>query len=226
MPDFLTAPFQNTWNVTPLYVFVRLLMALLMGAVIGWIFDRTDRGGDRGMSFPTTLVLLCALVAMVTQVIGDNVARAFSLVGALSIVRFRTVVRDTRDTAFVIFSVVVGMAIGARNLVLAAIGLLVVGTAALIIARVTRERSEPPFLLRVRVGLGTEVEQLVGGAMDEYLLSRRLMSVNTARLGAALSVAYEGRMREGRTAEDLVRKLNAIQGVQDVRFQRYGFSLD
>lgn len=226
MPDFLTAPFQNTWNVTPVYVLVRLLMALLMGAVIGWIFDRTDRGGDRGASFPTTLVLLCALVAMVTQVIGDNVARAFSLVGALSIVRFRTVVRDTRDTAFVIFSVVVGMAIGARNLALAAIGLLVVGAAALILARVTRERSEPPFLLRVRVGLGNEVEELVGGAMDEYLLGRRLMSVNTARLGAALNLSYEGRMREGRTAEDLVKKLNAIQGVQDVRFQRYGFSLD
>ena len=226
MPEFLAAPFQNTWNVTPLYVFVRLLVALLMGAVIGWIFDRTDRGGDRGTSFPATLVLLCTLVAMVTQVIGDNVARAFSLVGALSIVRFRTVVRDTRDTAFVIFSVVVGMAIGARNLVLASIGLLVVGAAALLIARVTRERAEPPFLLRVRVGLGNEVEQLVGGAMDEYLLGRRLMSVNTARLGAALSLSYEGRMREGRTAEDLVKRLNAIQGVQDVRFQRYGFSLD
>jgi len=226
MPEFLAAPFQNTWNVTPLYVFVRLLVALLMGAVIGWIFDRTDRGGDRGTSFPATLVLLCALVAMVTQVIGDNVARAFSLVGALSIVRFRTVVRDTRDTAFVIFSVVVGMAIGARNLVLASIGLLVVGAAALLIARVTRERAEPPFLLRVRVGLGNEVEQLVGGAMDEYLLGRRLMSVNTARLGAALSLSYEGRMREGRTAEDLVKRLNAIEGVQDVRFQRYGFSLD
>jgi hypothetical protein len=226
MPDFLSAPFQNTWNVTPLYVLVRLLMSLLMGLVIAWIFDRTDRGGDRGMSFPTTLVLLCALVAMVTQVIGDNVARAFSLVGALSIVRFRTVVRDTRDTAFVIFSVVVGMAVGARNLVLAAIGLVVIGAAALVIAHFTRERSEPPFLLRVRVGLGNGFEELLSGALNDHLLGRRLMSVSTAKLGAALSVVYEGRMREGKTAEELVRALNAIQGVQDVRFQRYGFELD
>ena len=52
---------------------------------------------------------------MVTQVIGDNVARAFSLVGALSIVRFRTVVRDTQDTAYVIFAVAVGMAVGANH---------------------------------------------------------------------------------------------------------------
>ena len=56
---------------------------------------------DEAESFTVTLVLLTILIAMVTQVIGDNVARAFSLVGALSIVRFRTVVRDTQDTAYV-----------------------------------------------------------------------------------------------------------------------------
>jgi hypothetical protein len=226
MPDFLVGPFHNDWNVTPWYVLARLAMALVMGGAIAWIFDRTDRGGDRGMSFPTTLVLLCALVAMATQVIGDNVARAFSLVGALSIVRFRTVVRDTRDTAFVIFSVVVGMAIGARNLTLAATGLVVIGAAALMIARVTSARSEPPFLLRVRIGLGNGFEDVLGGALGEHLLGRRLMSVSTAKLGAALSVVYEGRLRDGRTAEDLVRALNAIPGVQDVRFQRYGFELE
>jgi hypothetical protein len=73
--------------------------------------------------FPGTLVLLCVLIAMVTQVIGDNVALAFSLVGALSVVRFRTAVRDTKDTAFVIFAVAVGMAIGAGQLVHVALGL-------------------------------------------------------------------------------------------------------
>jgi hypothetical protein len=226
MPDFLTASFQNTLNVTPLFVFVRLLTAIAMGAAIAWIFDHTDRGGDRGMSFPTTLILLCALVAMVTQVIGDNVARAFSLVGALSIVRFRTVVRDTRDTAFVIFAVVVGMAVGARNFPLAAIGLAVIGAAALGIARLTRERNEPPLLLRVRVGLGNGFEELLDGTLNEHMPARRVMSVSTAKLGAALSVVYEGRMRQGKTAEDLVRALNGVQGVQDVRCQRYGFEAD
>src|SRR5690349_6899392 len=187
MPDFLTGAFQNGWSVPPWYVLaVRLMVALVMGAAIAWICDATDRGGDRGMSFPTTLVLLCALVAMATQVIGDNVARAFSLVGALSIVRFRTVVRDTRDTAFVIFSVVVGMAIGARNLWLAAIGLLVVGAAALLIARVTGVRAEPPYRLRVRVGLGNEFEHLLNGSLSHHVVSRRMMSVSTAKLGAAL----------------------------------------
>ena len=226
MPELFSSSFANNWNVTPWFVLVRLAVALAMGGLIAWIYHRTDTGGDRGMSFPTTLVLLCVLVAMVTQVIGDNVARAFSLVGALSIVRFRTMVRDTKDTAFVIFSVVVGMAVGARNLWLAGIGLAVVGIAVLVISWFTKARSEPPFLLRIRVGLGNDFDQLLGGALCEYLLGRRLMSVSTAKLGAALSVVYEARLRSGVSAEELVKALNRIDGVQDVRFQRYGFELD
>jgi hypothetical protein len=226
MPELLSAPFANTLSVTPWFVLLRLVVALAMGGLIAWIYHRTDTGGDRGMSFPTTLVLLCVLVAMVTQVIGDNVARAFSLVGALSIVRFRTMVRDTKDTAFVIFSVVVGMAVGARNLWLAGIGLVVVGLAVLAISWITKTRSEPPFLLRVRVGLGNDFDAVLGSALSEYLLGRRLMSVSTAKLGAALSVVYEARLRSGATAEELVKALNRIDGVQDVRFQRYGFELD
>jgi uncharacterized membrane protein YhiD involved in acid resistance len=77
--------------------------------------------------------MMTILIAMSTQVIGDNVARAFSLVGALSIVRFRTVVKDTRDTAFVIFSVVVGMAIGAGHLTVAIVGIIVAGIAAFVV---------------------------------------------------------------------------------------------
>jgi len=93
-------------------------------------FKRTQPADEIASSFPPTLVLLCVLIAMVTQVVGDNVARAFSLVGALSIVRFRTVVRDTEDTAYVIFAVVVGMAVGAGAPWVAVIGLAVVAVAA------------------------------------------------------------------------------------------------
>ena len=83
-----------------------------------------SHGRERSQPAPlaTTLVLLSMLIAMVSIVIGNSVARAFSLVGALSIVRFRTVVDDTRDTAFVIFAVIVGMAAGAGLFLVALVG--------------------------------------------------------------------------------------------------------
>src|SRR6266487_1857770 len=159
MPDFLKSPFVTGPNVAPLDVLIRLLAALVLGGVVAWIYCRTRRNIDVAASFPTTLVLLSVLIAMVTQVIGDNVARAFSLVGALSIVRFRTVVRDTQDTAYVIFAVVVGMAVGARNPWVAVIGIVVVGLAAFVMMTRSemRSSSEPDLLLSLRVGLGHDL---------------------------------------------------------------------
>ncbi len=98
MPDILITSVQHTSGGTPVEIFTRLAVALLLGFVVAGIYKATRKSS--GSSFPATLVLLSVLIAMVTQVIGDNVARAFSLVGALSIVRFRTVVRDTQDTAY------------------------------------------------------------------------------------------------------------------------------
>ena len=112
-------------------VLIRLLLALALGGMVGIVYRLTHRGDSPATpSFIATIVLLCVIIAVVTQTIGESLGRAFTLVGALSIVRFRTVVEDTRDTAFVIFAVVVGMAAGMGNLWVALIGLGVVsGTA-------------------------------------------------------------------------------------------------
>ena len=99
-----------------------------MGALVAVIYKWAR--SSEASSFTATLVFLAILIAMVTQVIGDNIARAFSLVGALSIVRFRTVVRDTQDTAYVIFAVAVGMAVGAGHMGLALAGTAIVALAA------------------------------------------------------------------------------------------------
>ena len=117
MPDLATLGLPPTPASQALVVLGRLLMALVMGALVAFIYRRTRSRAEVGESFSITLVLLAILIAMVTQVIGDNVARAFSVVGALSIVRFRTVVRDTQDTAMSSSPWPSGRAAGARTVV-------------------------------------------------------------------------------------------------------------
>src|SRR5688572_12803141 len=135
MADFLRESFLEFQTPPPLVVIVRLFVALALGGVVALVYRKTRPAYDVVPSFSATLVLLSILIAMVTQVIGDNVARAFSLVGALSIVRFRTVVRDTQDTAYVIFAVGVGMAVGAGTPWLALGGIVVVGIASFLMNR-------------------------------------------------------------------------------------------
>lgn len=142
MPEFLKDFVSAVPAVSPLELAIRLVAALLGGIIVSRIYRATRPDLAIAPSFPGTLVLLAVLIALATGVIGDSVARAFSLVGALSIVRFRTVVRDTQDTAYVIFAVVVGMAVGTNNFLAAVIGIGIVAVAAFITTQRPKSSAE------------------------------------------------------------------------------------
>ena len=218
MPEFL----RGAWtDPSPAAVFVRLVAAMAFGAVVALIYRKTRPNGDAQPSFPITLVLLSILIAMVTQVIGDNVARAFSLVGALSIVRFRTVVRDTQDTAFVIFAVAVGMAVGAGHPIVAISGMVVVGAAAWIWSRRgALATADDLYMLEVKVAVGHDADVVLRPTLETLVKTRRLMSLSTAKQGMAIEVRYQVALVRQDAAGELVRTLNKVDGVQGVSLQR------
>jgi uncharacterized membrane protein YhiD involved in acid resistance len=225
MPDAFRQSLLDFEAVPPLVGLVRLLSALLLGSVVALVYRFTRTESEVAPSFTATLVLLSILIAMVTQAVGDNVARAFSLVGALSIVRFRTVVRDTQDTAFVIFAVAVGMAVGAGYPWLAVAGIAVVAIAAFAMkARngvpSTSSADGEPFELQVRLGIGHDPQSVIGPALDQYAADRRLMSIATARRGMAVDATFRAALRNIASADTLVRELNKTEGVQAVNLRR------
>jgi hypothetical protein len=224
MPEAL-APLFDFNGPALLLIAVRLILAAVLGLAIAAIYRRARPMGEEAESFTVTLVLLTILIAMVTQVIGDNVARAFSLVGALSIVRFRTVVRDTQDTAYVIFAVSVGMALGANHPLVGLCGLVVVGGTAVVL----RKRGVPimpapngalPYELHVRLAIGKDAETVLGPALDEYTSQRRLASVATARQGLSLDTTYALALRNTAHSSAFVGALNRLDGVQNVELNR------
>ena len=197
---------------------IRLGAALVLGAVVAWIYRQSR--GEGASSFTVTLVLLAVLIAMVTQVIGDNVARAFSLVGALSIVRFRTVVRDTQDTAYVIFSVAVGMAVGAATLWVAVAGMAIIGIAAWAMRSRGSSGSDADRLMThrvtVRVAIGHDVDQTVVPALQQLVAAWQPFGASTAKQGAAIEAVYRVATRKGTSAAAVVAALNRLEGVQGV----------
>jgi uncharacterized membrane protein YhiD involved in acid resistance len=221
MPDLLRDSLLEFQTPPPLVVLIRLALALGLGGLVALVYRTTTRPPQPiTPTFPRTLVLLAMLIAMVTQVIGDNIARAFSLVGALSIVRFRTIVRDTQDTAFVIFAVAVGMAVGAGSPWLAAGGIVVVTIASLLMNRTSTSAAGDPFELQVRVGIGHDPQHLVGPTLDQHVRRRRLMSMATSRQGLAVDTTYRTELRADISADALLRALNRLDGVQSVSIQR------
>jgi len=132
----------NLADVGPLAL--RLLLAVALGIVVSLLYRASRPAEERTHGFGHTLVLLAPLIAMVTTAVGQNTAAAFTLVGTLAIVRFRTVVRDTRDTVFVIFSVAIGMAIGQGVLAVTAAGTAVLGLAVLLLRVLSSRKEDMP----------------------------------------------------------------------------------
>ena len=222
MPDWLRDAAMMETPLSAATMGARLGIAAALGLIVAVVYRLSHgRLARDSRTLVGTLVLLTVLLAMVTMVIGDSVARAFGLVGALSIVRFRTVVDDTRDTAFVIFAVVVGMAVGTGLVLVAVIGIPVVAVAAIALSALapatagSNDRAGGGATLAVRLGAGHPPH-----AIDKALAGRsrawKLAGIATTRHGAAMDLTYSIDPGDAAAAQSLVAELNALPGVQSV----------
>ena len=214
-PEFLQqVPAETTLSVG--VVALRLLVAFVLGCMVAGI-HRLTVGARRIVDdrpIDVTLVLLSVLIGLVMLVIGDNTARAFTLVGALAIVRFRTVVADTRDTTFVMFAVIAGMAAGTGHMVppVLCAPLVLLG------AWLFRLRERPhgrPGTLTLRLSAGRTAEA-VRPALDRLLQGVRLTGVTTARGGAALDVTFAVFMPPPDQSFAVIDEVGKIEGIQSV----------
>jgi hypothetical protein len=199
---------------------IQIALAFVYGCLAALIYALTMRTGRRSARpFLATLVLLSVLISLVTVVIGTNVARAFGLVGALSIVRFRTVVQDTRDTAFVILAVIVGMAAGSGNITgpLLCMPVVLLTTWLFRPRRAQREQHEAQVVLRMSA---THTPgDAVRKALEAHTGGYRQTGVATARGGAALEVTYLVYLRSPEAPMALVMELSRVEGVQNVELK-------
>jgi uncharacterized membrane protein YhiD involved in acid resistance len=220
VPEWLHDSFVRDEGASPTQVAVRLALALALGCVVAGVYRATQRRSkSQTGNLIATLVLLTVLIGMVTLVIGNSVARAFSLVGALAIVRFRTVVEDTRDTAFVIFAVAIGMAVGAGFLMVPVVAIPFAAAAAFLF-RPRDEWASGEHTLAVRVGTGQSPHLLLEKPFERHLARSRLLSTATARQGAAIDVTYTVRLRHDDGGCALVAELNGLEGVQSVELRQ------
>lgn len=202
---------------SPLSVMINLVLALCAGLIIGMIYKKTHTGLSYSQSFVVTLVLMCITVSAVMMVIGSNLARAFALVGALTIVRFRTVVKDTKDTAFIFFALTQGIASGTGNYILTVFSTFFIGTVALILARTnfgSLHRSE--FILRFRFDRESGDEQAYIGFIMESARKSTIIHIEPSGDGVYLTLTYDLSLKPGMNSQDIVTGLNSMPGIDNV----------
>lgn len=147
MRKYLYEIISNSGNLTAEDIIVRIAVAAALGCAIYLSYWITHSGSIYSRKFNVTLLILTVLTATVMTVIGNNVALSLGMVGALSIIRFRTSIKDSRDTAYIFWTIIVGICCGVGDYVVAGVGSAIVFLLLLIFGRV---RSENRILLVIR----------------------------------------------------------------------------
>ena len=162
-------------------VLIVLTLSLGLALVIGKTYSLTHRGISYSQYFVHTLVLLSMLTSSVMLIVGSNIARAFTLLGALSIVRFRNAIKETRDVGFVFFAMAIGMACGTRFYSMAIVMTLLICLTIVLLTHFEFGRKKSiQSILRIMVPNTEGIREKIQEVLKEHLRSYTLVNTESS----------------------------------------------
>ena len=204
LSDYFLSQFQN---LTPWKIAIGLAMGCLVGLIIAFVYKRCYRGVLYSPTFAMTLMMLTLITTPVVMCIKSDIALSMGMVGALSIVRFRTAVKDPMDTAYMFWALTMGILLGAELYVHALAVVLCIG---LILMLMTFVRFRNPNSYLLVVHYDDYAEQEITQLLRRTVRQRKLRSKTVTRSGAEMTV--EVRLD---SKQDLVSAVLNIEGVHD-----------
>jgi uncharacterized membrane protein YhiD involved in acid resistance len=194
-------------------VVLAMVLSFVLSAFIGWIYKITHRGTSYTQSFVFTLVLNGMVVALVMMIVGSNIARAFSLVGALSIIRFRNAVKESRDVGFIFFTMAIGMAVGTKFYLLAIAATIIISLIILLMTRFNwYGREIASQILRVQVPNGMPFDTLFDKAFVKYTNTSELISVDSVHSGMLTELSYSIGMKKSELIQEFLTEIKNLNG--------------
>ncbi|MGM0881212.1 MAG: DUF4956 domain-containing protein [Bacillota bacterium] len=198
-------------SISYIDVLIGLIASFSIGLFIFFIYKKTFRGVVYSYNYNVTFVLMTMITALIIMTISTNIVLSLGMVGALSIVRFRTAVKDPLDIVYMFWAISAGIASGAKLYPIALIGSLTVGLALLWLSR--RKVREQPYLLIIR-----HSEVAISDVRSQLRKLNYTLKSKTVRKDY-IEMTIEIRLRDDNTA--FVNVLSAIEGVNDVSLINY-----
>lgn len=206
---------SGTFTITDVVAGLVLSFVLLSG--IGWLYKNTHRGTSYTQSYVHTLVMMGLVVDIIMLIVGSNIARAFSLVGALSIIRFRNAVKETRDVGFIFFAMAIGMATGTRFYLLAIIATVIIGSMVFIMYKFDwYARPAVSQILKIQLDKDIDFEALFDKIFVKYTSSADLIGIDSIRSGNATELVYSVILKKKINKYDFIESIKKLNGNQKV----------
>ena len=215
----LLAVQSGTANATLITLAYTLILTFILSSIIAWTYEKTFLGLSYSRNFVQAIVLSAVVAATVMQAIGDNVGRGLGMMGALSVVRFRTSFKDPRDIMFVFASLGAGIGCGVYAWGAAVGGTIAFCAVAFLLSR-TGLGTKHFFDGMLRFALPNEgearakIESILHDSLKTYIL----ITMREVDGGARIDCAYQVRLRATKPAAEILSDLSKIEGISDVQF--------
>ncbi|MDE5974752.1 MAG: DUF4956 domain-containing protein [Eubacterium sp.] len=200
-------------SLTIVSVLEILASSVIIGLVISLVYLFTHKKEGYSQAFCVALILLAPIVGLVILLIGNNVARAFSLAGAFALIRFRSAPGDPKDIAFVFLSVVMGLACGMGYWLYAAIATVVI-CLVIIILHITNYAGKKGDVYTLKITVPETLNYV--GAFDEtlnkYTNSFKLVKVKSVDFGALFELSFTVELKDDKQMREMLDDLRAMNG--------------
>ncbi len=211
---FKSSFLSNVNSFSTVDVLLALGLSFVLGLFIFVIYKKTYQGVMYSDSFGISLIAMSMITSLVIIAVTSNVVLSLGMVGALSIVRFRTAIKEPMDIAFLFWSIAVGIVLGAGLLSLAIIGSVIIGI--IIVLFSTRKIGDTPYILVVNCE-NSEAENAVAALIKEEAKKSVLKSKSVNKLGVELT--YEVRIKEENTS--FINSISSGEGVTNAVLVTY-----
>ena len=205
---------ESNTSISVTQVCLSLAMAVVLGMLLYFVYRKTYRGTVYSKDFNLTLLLVAIITTLVMQAIGSNLALSLGMVGSLSIIRFRTAVKEPRDIAFLFWAIAVGIVLAAGLIPLAVLGSVFVGIVLLVFAK--KKTVDAPYILVLHCA-DSQAEEQARIFVSTQVRRMNLKSKSVER--GVVELNYEVRLREDSSA--FVNELEAMDGVSRVVLVSY-----
>lgn len=195
-------------------IILSLLLSFVLGQAIAWTYAWSHSGLSYSRSFTQSLVLMTLVVSLVMFVIGNSIITAFGLLGALALIRFRNVLKDTRDTVFVFIALVIGMAVGSQRYMAAIVGTLAMALAVLYLTATsfgTLGRFDGYLTCRLAGGLDrADLSRL----LHRFCAAIRQVSTRQSGEEEGTELVYQVGLRDRERGGELLDALRGLPGMR------------
>ena len=191
-------------------VLLVLLVAFLVSLIIYLTYKNTYTGVLYNPRFNVSLIMITMVTTMVMVVIGSNISVSLGMVGALSIIRFRTAVKDPRDTAFIFWCVVSGLACGTQNYTIVIVGSVFICLILFLFKKFITKNNKYVLIIKGKSFDLKEVEKTLDKKLKDYICKGKYISVN------GMETIYDVKIKDSKISDDIIVSLSKVSGVNTI----------